>query len=101
MAPSVSISILAAWALCIFMHATTIFIAAGSVAASESSALELEAKALLGSGWWSRYSNDTLKSRCEWDGITCDFGGSVQVIDMAWVNLGGKISKFNFSSFPT
>ena len=54
MAPSVSISIriVALWVLCIFMHATTM----SFVAASKSSALELEAKAILESGWWSEYS---------------------------------------------
>ena len=34
------------------MHATTM----SFVAASKSSALELEAKAILESGWWSEYS---------------------------------------------
>uniref|UniRef100_A0A7N2QZX4 non-specific serine/threonine protein kinase n=1 Tax=Quercus lobata TaxID=97700 RepID=A0A7N2QZX4_QUELO len=81
MAPSVSISIriVALWVLCIFMHATTM----SFVAASKSSALELEAKAILESGWWSEYSNDT-SSLCRWDGIICNDGGSVAKIDLAW-----------------
>ena len=97
MAPCVSISIriVALWVLCIFMHATTM----SFVAASKSSALELEAKAILESGWWSEYSNDT-SSLCRWDGIICNDVGSVAKIDLAWFRLGYKISKFNFSSFP-
>ncbi|KAK7858907.1 receptor-like protein 19 [Quercus suber] len=83
MAPSVSISILivALWVLYILMHSTTMVIAAGSGAASNSSALELEAKALLESGWWADYSNDTFLNHCKFDGIKCNAGGSVIEID--------------------
>jgi Leucine-rich repeat (LRR) protein len=97
MAPSVFISILVvAWARCIFMHATTMVIAA------QSSALEQEAKALMESGWWSHYSfNYTSFSYCQQDGsIQCNDGGSVIGIDMSGVYLGDKVRKFNFSSFP-
>uniref|UniRef100_A0A2N9FYV5 non-specific serine/threonine protein kinase n=1 Tax=Fagus sylvatica TaxID=28930 RepID=A0A2N9FYV5_FAGSY len=74
MAPSVFISILVvAWARCIFMHATTMVIAA------QSSALEQEAKALMESGWWSHYSfNYTSFSYCgQVESIRCNDDRSV------------------------
>ncbi|XP_050271535.1 MDIS1-interacting receptor like kinase 2-like isoform X2 [Quercus robur] len=98
MAPSVSISILvlALWVLCIFTHSTTMVVAA------KSSALELEAKALLESGWWSsKYTtNGSSLSHCEWPGIYCNVDRSVVWIYMINVYLGDKFRKFNFSSFP-
>ncbi|KAF3968079.1 hypothetical protein CMV_008005 [Castanea mollissima] len=99
MASKVSISVLVvSWVLCVFKHSTNMFIAAASVAASESS---LEAKALRESGWWSHQSNETFLNHCEWKGITCNDDGSVTAIDMYWVYLGDNIiRKFNFSSFP-
>ncbi|XP_050243568.1 MDIS1-interacting receptor like kinase 2-like isoform X7 [Quercus robur] len=103
MAPSVSISILivALWVLYVLMHSTTIVIAAGSVAASNSSALELEAKALLESGWWYDYSNDPSLNHCNLDGIICNAGGSVIKIDRrGMLNYIDAISKLNISSFP-
>ena len=57
-------------------------IAAGSVAPSNSSALELETKALLESGWWSDHSNDTFLNHCRFNGIICNDGGSVIEIDI-------------------
>ncbi|GMY13603.1 MDIS1-interacting receptor like kinase 2-like isoform X6 [Fagus crenata] len=97
MAPSVFISFLVvAWARCIFMHATTMVIAA------QSSALEQEAKALMESGWWSHYSfNYTSFSYCgQVESIQCNSGGSVIGINMSGIYLGDKVRKFNFSSFP-
>ncbi|KAL4654846.1 hypothetical protein ACB092_01G409800 [Castanea dentata] len=101
MAPSVSISVLVvAWVLCVFVRSTNMFTAAVSVAASESSMLQLEAKALRESGWWSGQDNYTSLNYCEWVEITCNAGGSVIGIFMGGVYLGDKVSKFNFSSFP-
>jgi hypothetical protein len=101
MAPySVFISILVvAWALCIFMHATTMVILVGSVAASQSSALETEAKALLESGWWRNYSSYSSISHCELIGITCNAGGSVAMISRYGFYLGDTFGKFNFFRF--
>ena len=82
------------------MHSTTMVIAAVSVAASKSSALELEAKALLKSGWWGDHSNNTFLNHCELQGIICNDGGSVIEIDMGRVRLQDEISKLNISSFP-
>ncbi|XP_050271532.1 MDIS1-interacting receptor like kinase 2-like [Quercus robur] len=98
MAPSVSISILvlALWVLCIFTHSTTMVVAA------KSSALELEAKALLESGWWSSNytTNGSSLSHCAWPEIICNDGGSVTWIQIYGVDLGDKFRKLNFSSFP-
>ena len=99
MASKVSISVVVvSWVLCVFMHSTNMFIAAASVAASESS---LEAKALRESGWWSGLSNETSLNHCDWKEITCNDDGSVTEIYMGDVYLGDNIiRKFNFSSFP-
>ncbi|KAK7819790.1 hypothetical protein CFP56_039577 [Quercus suber] len=99
MASKVSISVVVvSWVLCVFMHSTNMFIAAASVAASESS---LEAKALRESGWWSHRSNETSSNHCQWNEIRCSDDGSVTEIDMGGIYLGDNIiRKFNFSSFP-
>jgi len=84
-----------AWATCFF------FYAAHFVAASQSSALQLEANAMLASGWWKSadYTNNT-SSRCEWPSITCNSAGSVTYIVMSRSALGGEMSKLNLSCFP-
>ena len=100
MASKVSISVVVvSWVLCVFMqYSTNMFIAAATVAASESS---LEAKALRESGWWSHLSNETSLNHCQWHGIECNDDGSVTEINRGDVYLGDKIiRKFNFSSFP-
>ena len=85
--------------LCIFMHATTMVIAAGSMAASKSP--ELEAKALMETRWWNGTSNGTSLSHCKWYGITCNDGRSVTEIDKAGAHLGDYTITLNFSSFPS
>ena len=80
MASKVSISVVVvSWVLCVFMLSTNMFIAAVSVAASESS---LEAKALRESGWWSGLSNGTSLNYCDWKEIRCNEDGSVTQIEM-------------------
>ncbi|XP_062173679.1 probable leucine-rich repeat receptor-like protein kinase At1g35710 [Alnus glutinosa] len=89
-----------AWATCFLF-----FYAAHFVAASQSSALQLEANALLATGWWRsiNYTNN-ISSRCEWLGITCNVAGSVTEIDMSsstrFYLEGGEMSQFNLSCFP-
>ena len=73
-----------------------------SVAASDSEpwSLEGEAQALLASGWWSGYT-DYTPSRCEWPGVACDANRSVTEISLPpQFQLGDKLAKFKFSSFP-
>ncbi|XP_050271515.1 probable leucine-rich repeat receptor-like protein kinase At1g35710 isoform X1 [Quercus robur] len=101
MTSKVSISVVVvSWVLCVFMHSTNMFAVAVSVAASESSTLQLEAKALRESGWWSGHFNYTSLNYCNWDEIECNAGRSVIGIFMGGVYLGEKVRKFNFSSFP-
>ncbi|GMN42345.1 hypothetical protein TIFTF001_011565 [Ficus carica] len=70
-----------------------------------ASSPELEAKALLQSGWWP-YSEDD-GDHCDWPGIACNYEGSVTDICLARAcenELSSKMkrdfSKLNFSSFP-
>jgi Leucine-rich repeat (LRR) protein len=102
MAPSLSISmVLVAWSTSVLFYGTYFDSAIPFVGASESSALQLEAKALLESGWWGSANTNNVSSRCKWPGITCNAGGSVT--DIA-IELGGfylgEMSKLNLSSFP-
>ncbi|KAK7246993.1 hypothetical protein RIF29_41868 [Crotalaria pallida] len=48
-------------------------------AASAPSELELEAKAILSSGWWNRsvYNYNDITSHCKWGGIVCNNVGSI------------------------
>ncbi|XP_021280908.1 probable leucine-rich repeat receptor-like protein kinase At1g35710 [Herrania umbratica] len=76
---------------------------ASQVAATTSAttlSLEREAKALLESGWWSNYSNDTLR-RCNWTGISCNDAGSVTKIypPSASIKVGDKFKNMDFSCF--
>ncbi|XVE62991.1 hypothetical protein DITRI_Ditri06bG0164000 [Diplodiscus trichospermus] len=60
-----------------------------------------EAAALLESGWWSGYSNDTSQ-RCKWPGISCNYAGSITKINppASLIQVGDRFGKMNFSSFP-
>ncbi|KAK8662386.1 hypothetical protein V6N13_091964 [Hibiscus sabdariffa] len=61
----------------------TIFLSFATItSAADRSPFETEAKALLESGWWSSYSNDTSQ-RCLWHGISCNTVGSVTGIDLS------------------
>ncbi|KAK6260892.1 hypothetical protein SCA6_015366 [Theobroma cacao] len=76
---------------------------ASQVAATTSAttmSLEREAKALLESGWWSNYSNDTLQ-RCNWTGISCNDAGSVTKIypPSGVIKVGDKFKNMDFSCF--
>ncbi|KAG2690333.1 hypothetical protein I3760_09G181000 [Carya illinoinensis] len=92
-----------AWAIWIFLCGkcldNTLHQLVNVAAASGSiSALQLEqAKALHETGWWPSRSN--ISSACDWDGITCNDGGSVTSIDRFGRGLRGQL-KLNFSFFP-
>ncbi|OMP05612.1 Leucine rich repeat 4 [Corchorus olitorius] len=64
-------------------------------------ALELEAKAMLESGWWNSYSNDTSQ-RCNWPCISCNNTGSITKISPStdMIQVGDRFGNFSFSSFP-
>jgi Leucine-rich repeat (LRR) protein len=82
-----------AWATCFF------FYAAHFVAASQSSALQLEANALLVTGWWGSASTINTSTHCAWPDITCNAVGSVTNLSYTGFYLG-KMSKLNLSCFP-
>ncbi|XP_022739497.1 MDIS1-interacting receptor like kinase 2-like isoform X1 [Durio zibethinus] len=81
------------WTIVLFSYA------AAEVATTSS--LELEAKALLESGWWSSCSNDTLQ-RCNWAGISCNDAGSVSKMypPSDVIKVGVKFENMDFSCFP-
>ncbi|XWS40863.1 hypothetical protein CRYUN_Cryun17cG0032700 [Craigia yunnanensis] len=68
--------------------------------AATTVSLELEARALLDSGWWNSYSNDTLQ-RCNWIGISCNDAGSVTRIypPSDVIKVGVQFGNMNFSCF--
>ncbi|KAK9087797.1 hypothetical protein Syun_030191 [Stephania yunnanensis] len=41
-----------------------------------------------------------ISSLCEWNGITCDNGGSVTEITLTDMNLSGTLDQFDFTAFP-
>jgi hypothetical protein len=96
MAPSVSVFISIALLFC-GMYLNSI---GELVEVSDLSSLELEAKALLKSGWWSAHTNNT-STRCkyDWPSVTCNAARSVTKIDLANRLYVDKLN-LNFSSIP-
>ncbi|XWS40861.1 hypothetical protein CRYUN_Cryun17cG0032500 [Craigia yunnanensis] len=80
---------------------TTILLSFSTTLLAAVSSPESEAVALLESGWWSSYSNDTSQ-RCKWPGISCNNAGSITKINPSpnLIQVGDRFGKFNFSSFP-
>ena len=76
------------------------------VTASALSPLQLEAKALLNTGWWdssfwtANYSSD----HCKWIGFTCNSAGSIIGLhlsrDYGSFEEPVQLSQLNFSCFP-
>ncbi|KAK5802313.1 MDIS1-interacting receptor like kinase 2-like [Gossypium arboreum] len=62
----------------------------GSTTLATTSSLEMEAEALLLTGWWHWDVNHT-QEHCEWQGISCNEAGSVTRIDRPWLKLTGSI----------
>ncbi|KAF8029519.1 hypothetical protein BT93_E2048 [Corymbia citriodora subsp. variegata] len=63
---------------------------------------ELEARALLRSGWWpSSITGNTTLSHCTWDGVSCNASGSVNGIDLWGHQIGGNLNNMNFSLLPS
>ncbi|GKU97127.1 hypothetical protein SLEP1_g10307 [Rubroshorea leprosula] len=60
-----------------------------------------EAQALLESGWWDDYVNNTA-NHCSWPGVKCNHDGSVIEISTPYDYYyeGETLSKMNFSTFP-
>ncbi|KAE8682387.1 hypothetical protein F3Y22_tig00111244pilonHSYRG00030 [Hibiscus syriacus] len=56
-----------------------------------SESLIAEAKALMGSGWWSNHSKESV-DHCRWPGVSCNAAGSVFEIDLGGYGLIGSIT---------
>ncbi|EOY03433.1 Leucine-rich repeat receptor-like protein kinase family protein, putative [Theobroma cacao] len=80
---------------------TIVVLSSASTIIGTKLSLELEAQALLESGWWSSYNN-LISNRCNWPGISCNNDGSITDIypPPNIVKVGVKFGKMNFSSFP-
>ncbi|XP_022774027.1 probable leucine-rich repeat receptor-like protein kinase At1g35710, partial [Durio zibethinus] len=80
---------------------STILLSFAATLLAAVSSLESEAVAMLKSGWWSSYSNDTSQ-RCKWHGISCNNAGSITKINPSpdVIQVGDRFGKLNFSSFP-
>ncbi|XWS75478.1 hypothetical protein CRYUN_Cryun01aG0092300 [Craigia yunnanensis] len=92
---------LSKWITIVLSYVTTAAIVLAHVSTSETalataSSLELEAQALLHSGWWSRYD---ISQRCEWPGLSCNGAGSVTKIGVREFFIHDKFEKLNFSCF--
>ncbi|XP_052874508.1 probable leucine-rich repeat receptor-like protein kinase At1g35710 [Gossypium arboreum] len=84
------------------LWATILLSFATMMLAADQSPYESEAKALIRSGWWISYSNDTPQ-HCKWAGISCNSAGSITKInisDAPNIEVGDRFGKLNFSSFP-
>ncbi|XVF60495.1 hypothetical protein PTKIN_Ptkin08bG0051900 [Pterospermum kingtungense] len=78
----------------------------GSTVLATTSSLELEAQALLRTGWWiSEFGNDTTQ-RCNWTYISCNKAGSITHIQYDGYDeydgplYGEELGKLNLSCFP-
>ncbi|XP_022769630.1 probable leucine-rich repeat receptor-like protein kinase At1g35710 [Durio zibethinus] len=94
---------LSKWIAIVLSYLTTTTIVLAHVSTSETklataSSLELEAQALLHSGWWSSYRKD-ISQRCEWPGLSCNGAGSVTKMDVRLFFVDDKFEKLNFSCF--
>ncbi|WRX20146.1 Leucine-rich repeat - like 10 [Theobroma cacao] len=80
---------------------TIVVLSSASTIIGTKLSLELEAQALLESGWWSSYNN-LISNRCNWPGISCNNDGSITNFypPPNIVKVGVKFGKMNFSSFP-
>ena len=71
-----------------------------------TSPVELERKALLGTGWWvnnGATSGNYTSYHCQWTGISCNSAGSVTRVSVLRYendNIKGELGRFNFSCFP-
>lgn len=67
---------------------TILWVTFATTVTSQSPSLELEA--LLKTGWWNS-TNPDMSSSCNWNGIACDEGGRVTMIDRRHNELKGTI----------
>ncbi|KAL3533770.1 hypothetical protein ACH5RR_007291 [Cinchona calisaya] len=91
------------WFLAYVMVVMMISATINKAVAAKSSAENLEAQALLKSGWWPLHNtstgNNTSDRPCTWSGVTCNKAGSVTEIILPY-DHNRQLRDFNFSSFP-
>ncbi|XP_027174166.1 probable leucine-rich repeat receptor-like protein kinase At1g35710 [Coffea eugenioides] len=77
-------------------------IAPVAIAGATKSAVNLEAEALLKSGWWGDSSiiATNISAHCQWPGILCNDAGSVTEILLPGCGINDELTNFSFSSFP-
>ncbi|CDP14110.1 unnamed protein product [Coffea canephora] len=77
-------------------------IAPVAIAGATKSAVNLEAEALLKSGWWGDSSiiATNISAHCQWPGILCNDAGSVAEILLPGYEIQDDLTNFSFSSFP-
>nr|XP_027066161.1 probable leucine-rich repeat receptor-like protein kinase At1g35710 isoform X2 [Coffea arabica] len=69
--------------------------------AGTESAVNLEAEALLKSGWWGvNTTARNVSAHCQWPGIICNDAGSVTEILLPNYGILDDLTNFCFSSFP-
>ncbi|PIN16139.1 Serine/threonine protein kinase [Handroanthus impetiginosus] len=89
------------FALCIAITSTILVVGAQKGQYHSSSPKDLEAKALISSGWWgdSGTKNFSL-DHCRWAGVTCNNGGHVFEISLERANLyKPSFKKLNLLAF--
>jgi len=93
-----------------FLLISSLIVGTQSTATTVTSQLQMEANAILNSGWWNVYdARFNIRDRCNWQAITCNEAGSIKVIDIgyddyaevAWGNEFPtlNLSTLNYSAF--
>ncbi|PIN07473.1 Serine/threonine protein kinase [Handroanthus impetiginosus] len=90
------------FALCIAITSTVLLVAAQKGQNHSSSSKDLEAKALISSGWWDEYETKNFSlDHCKWPGVTCNNGGHVVGIRFEYDSLyESSFEKLNLLAFP-
>ena len=81
------------------LSTATVAAAAAAPPSLASQQTRIEGEAMRRTTWWRSY-NSSGTSPCNWPGIRCDESGSVTEISAVPTQENGKLTQFNFSSFP-
>ncbi|CAI8591799.1 unnamed protein product [Vicia faba] len=79
----------------------------GTQSATTVSQIQMEATAILNSGWWDTSyqersdAQNNIKRRCDWRGILCNEDGSIKEINMKSPILDAKFSALKLSAFQS
>ncbi|PIN07358.1 Serine/threonine protein kinase [Handroanthus impetiginosus] len=91
------------FALCIAITSAVLVVAARKGQYHSSPSKDLEAKALISSGWWDEYETKNFSlDHCKWRGVTCNNGGHVIEInsDEPASLYEPSFEKLNLLAFP-